>query len=135
MFAQYANVRIAVLGGSSAESVNNKGSAQFLAAGAYSGNQFNTGIRFMTYFETLGAKVNAVADREKIVFQLKVLTTNLDEAFAALASAVSSEPYAPHVVGFLVFAFVFASLYGAVPRGGSAYCPEPLQEPLGQSSL
>jgi len=93
----YANVRIAVLGGSGTESLAEKGAANFLTAAAYSGNKFNTGIRFIKYFETLGAKVNARFDREKIVFELDVLTNTLDESFSGLVSAVASGPYAPHV--------------------------------------
>jgi predicted Zn-dependent peptidase len=60
-----------VLGGSSAESDEQKGAAHFLAAAAYSGNHKNSGLRVVRYLESLGAVVKSIADREKVYYRNK----------------------------------------------------------------
>ena len=63
---QIVNFKVAVLGGSSAETHAQKGSAHFLAANAYNGNGDFSGIRTVHFFEENGAKFSASADREKV---------------------------------------------------------------------
>jgi hypothetical protein len=54
------------LGGSSAESANQKGAAHFLASAAYAGNSNETGFKLVHHLEGLGAHFCAEADREKV---------------------------------------------------------------------
>ncbi len=112
-----------MLGGSSAESDEQKGAAHFLAAAAYSGNHKNSGLRVVRYLESLGAIVKSSADRERvfwnqkhfwmmsmnlfqIVFDVTVLADRVDSAFAGLATAVSSPPHAQYVVSASIFFYV-----------------------------
>lgn len=60
------NIKVAVLGGSRSETWAQKGSAQFLAAAAYSGNHKNSGIRIVRYLESLGATIKSTADKEQV---------------------------------------------------------------------
>ena len=63
---QTASIRVAVLGGSSAETLDEKGSAQLLASSAFDGNKNKSGLLTMREFEDIGAKVAATSDREKV---------------------------------------------------------------------
>jgi len=95
--APVANIKFAILGGSRSEKSDEKGFAHFIAASALSGNKLNSGIRTVRYFETLGADFKSHADREKIVYEVSVLSDRVDEAFTGLAGCVASPPYARHV--------------------------------------
>eukprot|EP01034_Spumella_vulgaris_P029253 gene29254-36271_t len=95
--ASVVNIKLAVLGGSRAETADQKGAAHFLAAAAYSGNNNNSGLRIVRYFESLGAVAKSSVDREKIVFDVTVLADKVDAAFAGLATAISTPPHAHYV--------------------------------------
>lgn len=60
------NIKVAVLGGSSAETYEQKGAAHFLAAAAFAGNNKNSALRVVRYLESLGAVVKSSVDREKV---------------------------------------------------------------------
>jgi predicted Zn-dependent peptidase len=60
-------VKFAVLGGSSAETSSQQGSAQFLAASAFTGNKQDSGLKIVRFLESQGAKFSATADRQKVI--------------------------------------------------------------------
>ena len=61
------SLQFSITGGSSTELPSQKGAAHFLASAAYSGNQKNTGVRLVRFFESLGVAFSARADREKVI--------------------------------------------------------------------
>lgn len=98
LFSQTVNLQFAVVGGSSTETAAQKGAAHFLSVAAYAGNKKNTGLRFVRFLESLGAEFSATADREKIVYNVSVLSDKVEPVFAALVSAISSPPHAGYIL-------------------------------------
>ena len=91
-------MQFALVGGSSTETCAQKGAAQFLSAAAYAGNKKNTGLRIVRFLESLGAEFSATADREKIVYNVSVLSDKVEPVFASIVSAISSAPHAAYIV-------------------------------------
>ena len=60
--------KFAVIGGSSAESEEEKGAAHLLSVAAFAGTTNKNGLRLMRELEDIGATVSASADREKVFF-------------------------------------------------------------------
>ena len=65
---QVVSVKFSIASGSRAESLEEKGAAQLLAATAFIGTAKRSGIRLVRDLENLGAKFSAVADREQVIF-------------------------------------------------------------------
>lgn len=63
---QSVSIKVAVLGGSSAETMKQKGAAHFLATAAYAGTSTSTGFRMVRTLESMGANFRAFADKEKV---------------------------------------------------------------------
>jgi predicted Zn-dependent peptidase len=59
-------LKFAVVGGSSAESLANKGAANYLAHAAYAGSQSISGNHLVKKLESLGASYSAYSDRDKV---------------------------------------------------------------------
>ena len=59
-------LNFAILGGSSAESLSQKGAAHLLATSVLAGTNKRSGLRLTRDLENLGARISASADREKV---------------------------------------------------------------------
>lgn len=59
-------INFAVLGGSSAEALSQKGAAHLLATSVLAGTNKRSGLRLTRDLENLGARISASADREKV---------------------------------------------------------------------
>lgn len=92
------NVRFAVVGGSSTETAQQKGAAHYLATAAFTGNNESSGLRVVGLLEGLGASFSATADREKIVYDLSVLSDRVAPAVSCILSSIASPPAYHHVL-------------------------------------
>mgnify|MGYP003385886377 CR=1 FL=1 len=86
------NLKFTVLGGSSAETEDEKGAAHMLSVAAFAGTANKSGLRLMRELEDIGATVSASADREKISLDVTVIATMAEMAFERVAEAVVSPP-------------------------------------------
>jgi len=69
-----------------------------LSSAAFAGNKKNTGLRIVRYFESLGSSIKSSVDREKIMYDVTVMSDRLEPAVAGMMSAISSPPYAAYVL-------------------------------------
>ena len=92
-----ASVKIGVRGGSSAESLSEKGSAQLLTCYSYS-NKTQSALLSAWELEGLGSRVSVSADREKIVYNLLVPNENLYSALDILVSNIKAPIHKHHSV-------------------------------------
>ena len=92
-------IRFAIAGGSRYESSSEKGAAHLLAVAAFAGTGKRSGLKLCRDLENLGAIFTSSADREKIVYDLKVASDKVDEAVAAVAEAIAYPPSDSYVVG------------------------------------
>ena len=93
------SVRFAIAGGSRYESSSEKGAAHLLAIAGFAGTGKRSGLKLCRDLENLGATFSSSADREKIVYDLKVASDKADEAIAAVAEAIAFPPSDSYVVG------------------------------------
>lgn len=93
-----ASIRVAVLGGSSAETLDEKGSAQLLGSSAFDGNKNKSGLLTMREFEDIGAKVAATSDREKIVYSVLVPNEHLGTALELLVANIKSPIHKSYMI-------------------------------------
>jgi len=92
------SLKFAIIGGSRSESSDQKGAAHFLSTTAFAGAGDTSGLRLVRYLERLGASFSASADKEKIVFDLKVLPDKVEPAIVAVLTAISAPPKADYVL-------------------------------------
>lgn len=115
------SINFAVLCGSRAETLSEKGAAHLLAVAAFSGTGKRSGLRLMRDLENLGATVGATVDREKvrlperrtvfshsltfltsvppqITYKVTCLPEQAEAAVAAVAEAITSPPASAYVV-------------------------------------
>lgn len=86
------SLKFAVLGGSSAETEEEKGAAHLLSVAAFAGTANKSGLRLMRELEDIGATVSASADREKITLDVTVLASMAEMAFERMSEAIISAP-------------------------------------------
>jgi predicted Zn-dependent peptidase len=65
---QFVALKVAVVGGSSAEGKNAKGAAHFLSKAAFAGSGSHSGLSLVHALESLGANIHAYADKEKVYY-------------------------------------------------------------------
>jgi len=80
------------MGGSSAETEEEKGAAHLLSVAAFAGTTDKSGLRLMRELEDIGATVSASADREKITLDVTVLASMAELAFERMSEAITSPP-------------------------------------------
>lgn len=132
------SLKFAVLGGSSTEGAA-KGAAHFLSHAALAGTQNSTGLQLVKHLESLGASFESHADREKIVYDVRVLPDKAEAVIEAVVSAIASPPHAPYLleevrakaqVDYNKFAvdrsaqlqeLLFEAAYGDSPLGSSRF--------------
>jgi predicted Zn-dependent peptidase len=85
-----ATIKIAVRGGSSAESQAEKGAAVVLASAAFDGNAHLNGVAVMRQFEDIGAVVSARAGREQITYSISCGSERLQEALTLAVDNVKA---------------------------------------------
>ena len=80
---QVVCLKFAVMGGSSAESKDERGSAHLLASAAFAGSAESTGLRMVRYLESLGATIDSYADKEKVseLYHLQPQTQLADKEY------------------------------------------------------
>lgn len=93
-----AVIKIGILGGSSAETLAEKGSALVLASGAFDGNLNKSGVAVVREFEDIGAVVGATSDREKITYTIKVPNEHFSRALELAAVNVKSPIHRNYIV-------------------------------------
>jgi predicted Zn-dependent peptidase len=92
LFLQLVSLKFAVMGGSSAETEEEKGAAHLLSVAAFAGTTNKSGLRLMRELEDIGASVSASADREKITLDVTVMSSMAELAFERLSEAIVSPP-------------------------------------------
>lgn len=126
-------VTVAVLGGSSVETVESKGAAQLLAASALIGTAKRSDIKLTRDLEHIGAKLSINADREKITYNLTVPSENVEAAMSVVGEVIVNPPKATYLLkenkaavairnsnsNNLLNDVVFETAYGASPLGNS----------------
>lgn len=80
------------MGGSAAETYEQKGSAVTLASTAFLGNSQKHGIVICREFEDLGARIGCSFDREKITYDLTVERNLFRPAFELLTETFNAAP-------------------------------------------
>jgi predicted Zn-dependent peptidase len=91
-------VVLGVQGGSSAETVQQKGAAHLISRITFEGNAAKSGIRTTRELEDLGAVFGAVANREAVVYTLRVPSAVLPDALAKLVDVVRTPIHRPYIV-------------------------------------
>ena len=84
-----ANLKFAVMCGSSAESLTEQGSSKLLSVAAFGGSTDRSGLRMCRDLENAGAKFSASSDREKIVYSVSCLADKVDEVVGVVAEAIT----------------------------------------------
>ena len=84
-----ANLKFAVMCGSSAESLSEQGSSKLLSVAAFGGSTERSGLRMCRDLENAGATFSASSDREKIVYSVSCLADKVDEVVAVVAEAIT----------------------------------------------
>lgn len=98
LILQMVSINFAILSGSRAESMTEKGAAHLLATAAFAGTGKRSGLKLMRDLENIGATVGSSVDREKITYKVTCLPEKAEEAIAAVSEAISSPPAAAYVV-------------------------------------
>jgi len=94
----FVSFKFAVLGGSSAESKVSKGAAHFLSTAAFAGNNSSSGMKIVNDLESLGATFQSYSDKEKTVYDVKVLADKAEPVIATVLSAIASPPHASYIL-------------------------------------
>jgi len=134
------SLKFAIFGGSGAETEAQKGAAQLLSVAAFQGNGEESGIRIVRALESVGATIKSSVDREKIVYDVTVMSDGAQEALDIVMQSIASPPYAEYVLDELkpsaqifydsfaedpeaqVASMLHEAAYGEVsPLGGSVY--------------
>lgn len=92
------SLKFTVLGGSSIELDEEKGSAHLLSLAAFAGTTSKSGLRLIRELEDIGAVVSASSDREKITIQVTVVSSMVELAFERMAETLLSPPRNKHVL-------------------------------------
>jgi len=90
--------KIAVAGGSSAETFCEKGAAHMLSITAFAGTSKRSGLRLMRDLENIGATVSATATREMITYDIKALPDKVETAFSSAAECIISPSESEYIV-------------------------------------
>jgi len=93
-----ASIKVVVKGGSSAETLSEKGAAHLLSVSAFAGHGKKSGLKLMRALENIGAVVSSTSDREKITYNVSVLSDKVSEAFEIVAEAASLPLGAPYLL-------------------------------------
>ena len=83
------SMSFAVMCGSSAESLNEQGSAKLLSMAAFGGSADKSGLRICRDLENAGASFCAASDRQKITYSVSCLADNAEEVFGVVANAIA----------------------------------------------
>ncbi len=84
-----ANLKFAVMCGSSAESLSEQGSSKLLSVAAFGGSTDRSGLRMCRDLENAGATFSATSDREKIVYSVSCLADKVDEVVGVVSEAIT----------------------------------------------
>lgn len=91
-FSPVVHLNVSIRAGSSFESHSQKGAAQLLSAGAFSGNPVASGLSMIRKLEDVGALVSVTADRDKISYKISVLSDEIDVAISTIACEITETP-------------------------------------------
>jgi hypothetical protein len=83
------NIDIAVMCGSSKETVSETGFSALLEAAAFAGTDNKSGLRMIRDLENLGVILDTSIDREKITYSISCLSEYTEQALEIVATAIS----------------------------------------------
>lgn len=96
--AGVTDLKFAVAGGSGAETDAQKGAAHLLAVSAFAGNGCESGLKVVRSLEELGAVFSASVDREKIVYNVKVMSDLVAPVVSTVMSLIATPPQGTYVL-------------------------------------
>eukprot|EP01038_Epipyxis_sp_PR26KG_P004996 gene4996-6981_t len=97
VYSPIVTLNFSILGGSSTESLKQKGAANLLANAAFAGNKDSSGLLVVRYLEFLGTKFSATSDKNKISYHVSVQADLVEPVVRCILSNIATPPAATYV--------------------------------------
>lgn len=91
-------LKFSMMSGSRKETEEQQGAAEYLAAGAFTGNKTSSGVRTVRCLEGLGTAVDVHAGREHITYSVTCLPDKVEQTVAEVMAAIAQPPTDAHAL-------------------------------------